>query len=77
MISHCRYSAPSAVLPPSVSTSYEVPNRWFIQSAVAGMTCMVPMPPSHAMIVDCHPLSCQAMAFMRLTGTSISEPSPV
>src|SRR4051794_21278134 len=30
---------------------------------------MVPMPPSQAMIDDCQPLSCQAIAFIRLPGT--------
>src|SRR5262245_16012002 len=77
MISHCRYSAPSAVLPASVLTLCEVPYRLFIQLAVPTITCIVPIPWSQAMMVDCQPLSCQATAFIRFTGTVISEPSPV
>jgi hypothetical protein len=68
LTSHCRNALPSIVLPPSVSTSYEVSKRWFIQAAVLGITCMVPIPPSQAMIADCQPLSCSATALTRRGG---------
>src|SRR5205823_3737819 len=71
LISQARYSPPTITLPLSVCTSYEVPKRWFVKLAVSGMTCMVPIPPSQARIVDCQPLSCQATACIRFTGTLI------
>src|SRR5262249_46252532 len=49
-----------------------VPNRWFIQVAVFAMTCIVPIPPSHALIVDCQPLSCHATAYKRRAGILMS-----
>src|SRR5215831_13015007 len=49
-------------LPASVFTSEVVWNLLLAQLAVSVMICMVPMPPSQARIVDCHPLSSQAIA---------------
>src|SRR2546430_8723666 len=40
------------------------------------MICMVPMPPSHALIADCQPLSCQAMASISAGGTVITAGAP-
>ena len=63
--------APIMVFPVKVLMSYDVPKRWFIQSAVGFMICIVPRPPSHATMVDCQPLSCQATAYMMFAGTLI------
>src|SRR6185436_20864359 len=41
------------------------------------MTCINPMPWSHAMTVDCQALSAQATAFITLAGTVITGSGPV
>ena len=33
------------------------------------MTCISPIPPSHATMLDCQPLSCHAVALTSSTGT--------
>src|SRR5256885_10022004 len=37
--------------------------------AVSGITCISPNPPSHALMLDFQPLSCQATAYTRFPGT--------
>src|SRR5688572_14983108 len=76
MTSHCRYMAPRAAFPSTVDTSYDRPKRWFIQGAVAGMTCINPMPWSHAMTVDRQLLSAQAIAFIIPAGMVMTGYGP-
>src|SRR5215218_3095639 len=45
----------------------------FIQSDVAGSTCIVPNAPMHETMADCQPLSCSAIALIRLVGRVTCE----